>query len=112
MSNFQPELIALIGMILSGLLSYGTAILSIRSQDKRIGSQNFRDDIETARIALEISENSTKKQKELEDKVNSLERLLKNRHYRVTVVFSLGDPPKVEMTSVEAVDGSITTTQI
>lgn len=86
--------------------AFGASILGswlvFRAQMKRIPSQNARDDMDTAKIALEISEASTKRQLELEKKVESLEGILKTRYYKVTVVFSLGEIPKIESASVEA----------
>lgn len=74
-----------------------------RGQAERTPSQNFKDDMDTARIALEISEKSTAKQLELEKKVEKLEGILSNRRYKVTVVFSLGATPRIEEASIEAI---------
>lgn len=100
-------IVQILTVVLSALGSAFAAWLVYRSQAERTPSQNFRDDMDTARIALEISEKSTAKQLELEKKVTTLEGILKNRHYKVTVVFSLGETPRVEEASIEAIQKSI-----
>lgn len=94
--------IALITVLGSGLFGIVGAYMVYKAQMRRAPSQNFRDDMDTARIALEISEKSTAKQLELEKKVETLEGILKNRHYKVTVIFSLGETPRIEEASIEA----------
>lgn len=96
-------ILAIITVLGSGILSVVGSFLVYQAQAKRIPSQNFRDDMDTAKIALEISEKSTAKQLELEKKVETLEGILKNRHYKVTVIFSLGETPRVEQASIEAI---------
>lgn len=86
----------------SFLASIVGSFLVFRVNNKRVPSQNARDDMDTAKIALEISEKATAKQLELVQEVESLKQILKTRHYKVTVVFSLGEIPKIESASVEA----------
>ncbi len=66
-------------------------------------SQNAQDDMTTAKIALEISETSVAKQQEMQKRIDSLETILKSTHYKVTVVFALGEKPSVVSASIEAV---------
>lgn len=96
--------VPLLTIVLSALVSAFASWLVYRGQAERTPSQNARDDMDTARIALEISEKSTAKQLELEKKVSTLEGILKNRHYKVTVIFSLGETPRVEEASIEAIE--------
>lgn len=77
--------------------------LMFRAQISRTPSQNARDDMDTAKIALEISEKATLKQLELTQEVNNLKKILKNQHYKVVVIFSLGEIPRIESASVEAI---------
>lgn len=97
------ELLTITGIIISGIFSFAAAYLVFRVQSRRIGPQNRKDDIDAARVALEIAEKSTARQLALENKVFELTQILKNTHYKVTVVFSLGETPKVEMASIEAI---------
>jgi len=98
-----PEMITYIWVAIIGLFATVIAAIiagyyAVKGIEKRSGSQNFRDDMETARIALEISEKSTAKQLELEIEVASLKKILKNNHYKITTVtiFSLAEQPKIE----------------
>jgi hypothetical protein len=99
----SPELLTLTGIILSGVFSFAAAYLVFRIQSRRVGPQNRKDDVEAAQVALEIAEKATMRQLALEDQISELTQILKSTHYKVTVVFSLGETPKVEMASIEAV---------
>lgn len=92
----------IIANVLIALIGIGGSWYVNRWQIGRSNSQNKKDDMDTARIALEISEQATSKQLELTKKVDTLEKILQNQHYKVVVVFSLGDNPRIESASVEA----------
>lgn len=99
----MPEYIQyIVPVIISSLAGILASWLTARSRNNRVGSQNSLDDMNTAKIALEISENSTKKQLEMEREIKTLNDILKNNHYRVTVVFRLGEVPNVESTTIES----------
>ena len=91
-------LIALIGIGGSWYMNK----IQAKQQSERMKSQNARDDIDTARIALEISERATSEQLKLTQEVATLKKILQNQHYKVVVVFTLGESPRIESASVEA----------
>ncbi len=99
----SPEILTLLGIIISGGISFFTAYLLFRVQNKRVGPQNYKDEMEASKLALEIAETATRKQLVQEQKIDELTRILKNTHYKVTVIFTLGERPKIETTSIEAI---------
>lgn len=105
----SPEILTLLGILISSGISFLTAYLLFRVQNKRVGPQNFKDGMEAAKNALEIAESATKKQLEQEQKIGELTRILKNTHYKVTVIFTLGEKPKVETASIEAIHEQVAT---
>ena len=94
---------SLVTIALSTAASIFASILVFKANAKRAPSQNMRDDMETARIALEISETSTTKQLELAKRIHKLEKILEGRYYKVTVIFSLGEKPTVNQATIEAI---------
>lgn len=100
----NPYVLAVITGVLAVLGSSIAAYFVFKAQIKRIGSQNGLDDVNTAKIALEISEKSLAKQKEQESEIQSLKNILKNRHYRATINFTLGETPQVISATIEAVE--------
>ena len=103
----NPEILTIAGILISGLFSFVTAYLVFRVQSKRVGPQNYRDSMEASKVALEIAEKATRTQLDQEKKIAELTRILKSTHYKVTVVFTLGDSPKIETASIEAVQEKV-----
>lgn len=100
----NPDLvIPIVTVIFSTLASLLGTWAIFYNQKSRNRSQNFHDDMDTAKNALEIAERATAKQLELERKVEALTSILKDKHYKVTVIFSLGETPKIESATIEAV---------
>lgn len=92
-------ILTVLGSLLASLIG---SWFVFRVQIRRIPSQNALDDVGTAKIALEISETTTRQNLELRKEIESLKDILKNKHYRVEVVFSLGEKPNIEKASIEA----------
>lgn len=103
MTDTSPYLVPILTIAGSLIASLIGSWLVFRAQMSRIPYQNAHDDVGTAKIALEISETATKQNLELQKEIESLKRILKKKHYRVEVVFSLGETPKVEKASIEAI---------
>jgi len=100
----DPEItLPVLTIVANLLITVVGSWLMFRAQMSRTPSQNAKDDMDTARIALEISEKATNEQLKLTRKVHDLERMLNNQHYKVIVIFTLGETPRIESASVEAV---------
>lgn len=104
LSNFA---LVVLGILVSAFVSVTTSWLMAKSAAKRVSSQNFHEDVDTARIALEIAEKATARQLEQDKEIHSLKSILKDKHYRVIVEFTLGETPKVERAVIEAIRQSI-----
>lgn len=99
----SPEVITIIGIVISGSVSFLAAYLVYRVNYRRMGSQNRKDDMDAATTALEIAEKATQRQLSLESEVHELKRMLNAQNYRVTVVFRLGEKPVIEKATIETV---------
>lgn len=93
----------IIPLIVSSLVSLTGVFAVYYNQKSRNKSQNFHDDMDTAKNALEIAERATKKNLELSREVESLKSILKDKHYKVTVVFTLGETPHILSSTIEAI---------
>jgi hypothetical protein len=89
---------------ITSIFTLAGAYLAFSVNIKRMGPQNFRDDMDAAQTALQISENSVRRQKDLEDELSSLRKILTAKNYRVTVIFTLGEIPRIEKATVESVE--------
>ena len=96
-------IVPIITVLFSTISSIVASYLIFKPQSMRVPSQNAQDDMTTAKIALEISETSIAKQQEMQKQIDSLTSILKSTHYKVTVVFSLGEKPSVVSAAIEAV---------
>lgn len=93
----------IITLVMNLLVTVTGSWLMFRAQMSRIPSQNAKDTMDAAKVAMEISEKSTAQQLKLTEEVEELKRMLQNQHYKVVVIFSLGETPRIESASVEAV---------
>ena len=99
-----PDIIVpVVTVIISAIVSILGTWAMFYNQKSRNKSQNFHDDMDTAKNALEIAERATAKNLELEKRIEALTNILKDKHYKVTVIFSLGETPRIESASIEAV---------
>lgn len=96
-------IIPIVTIIANLLITIVGSWLMFRAQMSRTPSQNAKDDMDTAQIALQISDQATKKWLEVTEEVAQLRSILENKHYKVVVVFTLGEKPRIESASVEAV---------
>lgn len=93
-------IITIIASTVASLLGVWAVFYNQKSRNK---SQNFHDDMDTAKNALEIAERATKKSLELEKKVEHLTALLNAKQFKITTIFSVGEHPRVESTTIEVV---------
>jgi len=96
----DPQILTILANI---LITITGSLIMFRVQMGRIPAQNAKDNMDTAKTAMEISDKATAKQLELTQKVEKLEQLLQNNRYKVVVFFSLGETPRIESASVEAI---------
>lgn len=102
--SMNPDIIVpVVTVIISAIVSILGTWAMFYNQKSRNKSQNFHDDMDTAKNALEIAERATAKNLELEKRIEALTNILKDKHYKVTVIFSLGETPRIESASIEAV---------
>lgn len=94
-------------IVISALVSLAGTWAVFHNQKSRNKSQNFHDDMDTARNALEIAELATKKNLELQREFDTfkadMKLALKEKHYKATIVFSIGEVPRVETASIEKI---------
>lgn len=101
----NPDLIIpIITLIVSAVVSISGSVLTYRVQERRAKAQNKSDDINTAKIALQISESSAKRQLELENEVIELQHLLNTFKYRAEIHFTIGNPAKIDFVELTPLD--------
>ena len=94
-----PDILLALATIFSSIA--GSWLMS-RAQMSRTPIQNAKETMDTAHIALEISEQATQKYRDVIREVDELKEILKNQRYKITIFFSIGENPMVESASVEA----------
>lgn len=105
MFNLEPEVtVAIYGIIGAFISSLIASLLVYKANSKRIPSQNSKDDMDAAKIAMEIAENASSRQLTLEKEVQELRRkVYAPRHFKITIIFTAGEIPKMEKAEVEEI---------
>jgi hypothetical protein len=68
---------------------------------KRVKSQNMKDDIDTARKAMQMVTDVLVQVEVLRDRVVMLENILSEGKYKVVMVARLGESPEIKSVTIE-----------
>lgn len=69
---------------------------------RRVKSQNNKDNMDAVKVALEIAGIDANEQLQLKKEVHELKDILEKRHYKVSIVFKIGEHPSIEEATIES----------
>lgn len=94
MTPEQATLLQFIGTIIVGAITsylvFRHNVSKLRVEEKRYDVQNMGDAADTARTALEIAEKATAAQKNIQEQLDSMRKMIAGLH-RLTVDFEMED---------------------